>query len=149
MVVYETPSSRMYFPYMTLESGLFIIEKKIRHEAVCDTKIFLFKHCRLSFEIYFLNLFLTQGSRDLALAVVDEEDNGTLLLHNITSDDIYRKQEGELACYAFLIAISFFFLTHRFCSFYLVETIISWRDPEKALELALSFQEAEGCSYIW
>jgi len=53
---------------------------------------------------------------------VDEEDNDTLLLHNITPDDIYRKQE---------------------------ETIILWRDPEKALELALSFQEAEGCSYIW
>ncbi|KAI4965084.1 hypothetical protein ZWY2020_057517 [Hordeum vulgare] len=62
------------------------------------------------------------GSKDLALAVVDEEDNDTLLLHNITPDDIYRKQE---------------------------ETIISWRDPEKALELALSFQEAESCSFIW
>jgi hypothetical protein len=37
-----------------------------------------------------------QGSNDLALAVVDEEDNDTLLLHNITSDDIYRKQEGKL-----------------------------------------------------
>jgi hypothetical protein len=33
--------------------------------------------------------------------------------------------------------------------FLLEETIISWRDPEKALELALSFQEAAGCSYIW
>ncbi|KAL5203449.1 hypothetical protein ABZP36_014401 [Zizania latifolia] len=63
-----------------------------------------------------------QGSREIALTVVDEEDSDTLLLHNITSDDIYRKQE---------------------------ETIISWRDPEKALELALSFQEAAGCSYIW
>uniref|UniRef100_A0ACD5ZQA1 Uncharacterized protein n=1 Tax=Avena sativa TaxID=4498 RepID=A0ACD5ZQA1_AVESA len=63
-----------------------------------------------------------EGSKELVLAVVDEEDNDTLLLHNITPDDIYRKQE---------------------------ETIILWRDPEKALELALSFQEAEGCSYIW
>ncbi|KAL6897772.1 hypothetical protein ACP4OV_006731 [Aristida adscensionis] len=63
-----------------------------------------------------------EGSRELALTVVDEEDNDTLLLHNITSDDIYRKQE---------------------------ETIISWKDPEKALELALSFQEAAGCSFIW
>uniref|UniRef100_A0A0E0KYP6 Serine/threonine-protein phosphatase 4 regulatory subunit 3-like central domain-containing protein n=1 Tax=Oryza punctata TaxID=4537 RepID=A0A0E0KYP6_ORYPU len=63
-----------------------------------------------------------EGSREIALTVVDEEDSDTLLLHHITSDDIYRKQE---------------------------ETIISWRDPEKALELALSFQEAAGCSYIW
>jgi hypothetical protein len=33
--------------------------------------------------------------------------------------------------------------------FSLLETIISWRDPEAATELALSFQEAAGCSYIW
>ncbi|XP_062179819.1 uncharacterized protein LOC133884430 isoform X2 [Phragmites australis] len=63
-----------------------------------------------------------EGSKEIALTVVDEKDNDTLLLHNITSDDIYRKQEA---------------------------TIISWKDPEKALDLALSFQEAEGCSYIW
>jgi protein phosphatase-4 regulatory subunit 3 len=56
------------------------------------------------------------------LTVLDEEDNETLLMHNITSEDIYRKQE---------------------------DTIISWRDPEVATELALSFQEAAGCSYIW
>ena len=30
---------------------------------------------------------------------MDEEDNETLLVHNITSDDIYRKQEGELTHY--------------------------------------------------
>ncbi|XP_062209977.1 uncharacterized protein LOC133911653 [Phragmites australis] len=63
-----------------------------------------------------------EGSKELGLTVLDEEDNETLLVHNITSDDIYRKQE---------------------------ETIISWRDQEAATELALSFQEATGCSYIW
>lgn len=63
-----------------------------------------------------------EGSKELGLTVLDEEDNETLLVHNITSEDIYRKQE---------------------------ETIISWRDPEAATELALSFQEAAGCSYIW
>ncbi|KAL6626231.1 hypothetical protein ACP70R_029957 [Stipagrostis hirtigluma subsp. patula] len=63
-----------------------------------------------------------EGSKELGLTVLDEEDNETLLIHNITSDDIYRKQE---------------------------ETIISWRDHEAATELALSFQEATGCSYIW
>ncbi|KAJ1261800.1 hypothetical protein BS78_09G058600 [Paspalum vaginatum] len=62
-----------------------------------------------------------EGSREIALAVVDEKDNDTLLLHNITSDDIYKKQD----------------------------TIILWKDPEKALEIALSFQEAEGCTHIW
>uniref|UniRef100_A0A0D9V0H0 Uncharacterized protein n=1 Tax=Leersia perrieri TaxID=77586 RepID=A0A0D9V0H0_9ORYZ len=62
------------------------------------------------------------GSKELGLTVLDEENNETLLMHNITSEDIYRKQE---------------------------ETIISWRDPDAATELALSFQEAAGCSYIW
>ncbi|XP_057958597.1 uncharacterized protein LOC131151368 [Malania oleifera] len=63
-----------------------------------------------------------ERSEDLGLFVIDEEDNETLLLHRISSDDIYRKQE---------------------------DTIISWRDPEYSTELALSFQETTGCSYIW
>ncbi|XP_035548315.1 serine/threonine-protein phosphatase 4 regulatory subunit 3-like isoform X4 [Juglans regia] len=65
--------------------------------------------------------FLEQ-SEELGLFVIDEEDHETLLLHRISSDDIYRKQE---------------------------DTIISWRDPEYSTELALSFQETTGCSYIW
>ncbi|GAB4850809.1 hypothetical protein Ancab_030109 [Ancistrocladus abbreviatus] len=63
-----------------------------------------------------------ERSEELGLFVIDEDDNETLLLHRISSDDIYRKQE---------------------------ETIISWRDPEYSTELALSFQEAAGCLYIW
>ncbi|XP_023514070.1 serine/threonine-protein phosphatase 4 regulatory subunit 3A-like isoform X1 [Cucurbita pepo subsp. pepo] len=63
-----------------------------------------------------------ERSEELGLCVVDEEDSETLLLHRISSDDIYRKQE---------------------------DTIISWRDPEYSTELALSFQETTGCSYIW
>ncbi|KAK7387983.1 hypothetical protein VNO78_22782 [Psophocarpus tetragonolobus] len=63
-----------------------------------------------------------ERSEELGLFVYDEDDNETILLHRINSDDIYRKQE---------------------------DTIISWRDPEYATELALSFQEPSGCSYIW
>ncbi|KAL6990056.1 hypothetical protein U1Q18_015805 [Sarracenia purpurea var. burkii] len=63
-----------------------------------------------------------ERSEELGLFVFDEEDNETLLLHRISSDDIYRKQE---------------------------DTTISWRDPEYSTELALSFQETTGCSYIW
>lgn len=63
-----------------------------------------------------------ERTEELGLFVVDEEDNETLLLHRISSDDIYRKQE---------------------------DTIISWRDPEYSTELALSFQETTGCAYIW
>lgn len=39
---------------------------------------------------------VVQRSEDLGLFVIDEEDNETLLLHRISSDDIYRKQEGIL-----------------------------------------------------
>ncbi|XP_038723073.1 serine/threonine-protein phosphatase 4 regulatory subunit 3-like isoform X2 [Tripterygium wilfordii] len=63
-----------------------------------------------------------EGSEELGLLVIDEEDNETLLLHRISPQEIYRKQE---------------------------DTIISWRDPEFSTELALSFQETAGCSYIW
>ncbi|GMJ12272.1 PLATINUM SENSITIVE 2 LIKE, Suppressor of MEK 1 [Hibiscus trionum] len=63
-----------------------------------------------------------ERSEELALFVFDEEDNDTLLVHRISPDDIYRKQE---------------------------DTIISWRDSEYSTELALSFQENTGCSYIW
>ncbi|CAH9104191.1 unnamed protein product [Cuscuta europaea] len=61
-------------------------------------------------------------SEEVGLLVVDEADNETLLLHRISSEDIYRKQE---------------------------DTIISWRDPEYSTELALSFQETTGCAHIW
>ncbi|XP_031097823.1 serine/threonine-protein phosphatase 4 regulatory subunit 3 [Ipomoea triloba] len=63
-----------------------------------------------------------ERSEEVGLLVVDEADNETLLLHRISSDDIYRKQE---------------------------DTIISWRDPEYSTELALSFQETTGCGHIW
>ncbi|KAK0608428.1 hypothetical protein LWI29_030464 [Acer saccharum] len=63
-----------------------------------------------------------ERSEELGLFVIDEDDNETILLHRISPDDIYRKQE---------------------------DTIISWRDPEYSTELALSFQETTGCSYIW
>ncbi|XP_043709289.1 serine/threonine-protein phosphatase 4 regulatory subunit 3-like isoform X3 [Telopea speciosissima] len=62
-----------------------------------------------------------ERSEELGLFVIDEEDNETILAHRISSDEIYRRQEG---------------------------TIISWRDPEYSTELALSFQETAGCSYI-
>ncbi|KAK8661817.1 hypothetical protein V6N13_091409 [Hibiscus sabdariffa] len=63
-----------------------------------------------------------ERSEELALFVFDEEDNDTLLLHRISPDDVFKKQE---------------------------DTIISWRNLEYSTELALSFQENTGCSYIW
>lgn len=37
---------------------------------------------------------LLQNSDDLGLFVIDEEDSDTLLVHRISTDDIYRRQEG-------------------------------------------------------
>ena len=50
------------------------------------------------------------------------QDSYSLLWSILNADDIYRRQE---------------------------DTIIAWRDPEIATELAFSFQEAMGCSFIW
>ncbi|VVB15362.1 unnamed protein product [Arabis nemorensis] len=63
-----------------------------------------------------------ERSKELGLYVIDEDDNATLLVHRVSTEDIYRKQE---------------------------DTIISWRDPERFTELALSFQETAGCSFVW
>ncbi|EFJ11724.1 hypothetical protein SELMODRAFT_125510, partial [Selaginella moellendorffii] len=71
-----------------------------------------------------------ERSDALGMVVIDEEDNNTLLVHRISADDIYRRQEGRFYCA-------------------LAQTIISWTDPEIATDLALSFQEAMGCGFIW
>lgn len=38
--------------------------------------------------------WLMQRSDAVGLVVIDEEDNQTLLVHRISADDIYRRQEG-------------------------------------------------------
>eukprot|EP00959_Pyramimonas_sp_CCMP1952_P086611 1811605-Pyramimonas_sp.AAC.2 len=57
------------------------------------------------------------------LVVISEEDTSTLLIHRISRDDIYQRQGAD--------------------------TIISWLDPEIGTDIAISFQEAIGCNYIW
>ena len=78
---------------------------------------------------------------------MNEEDHANLLHHKITPDDIYNKSGGELACYPFLLAISF--PNTIVLPIYLADKFILWKDPEKALELGLSFEEPEECLYIW
>ncbi|XP_047047029.1 suppressor of Mek1-like [Lolium rigidum] len=58
---------------------------------------------------------------EVALAVIDEKDNETILLHLITMDEIYKQEE----------------------------TFIKWSDPEVGITLCLSFQDAAGCSDVW
>jgi protein phosphatase-4 regulatory subunit 3 len=59
----------------------------------------------------------------VGLVVVSEEDQQPLLVHRISREDIYQRQGGD--------------------------TIITWTDPDICTDIALSFQEAVGCNYIW
>ncbi len=54
---------------------------------------------------------------------MSEEDQQPLLVHRISREDIYQRQGGD--------------------------TIITWTDPDINTDIALSFQEAVGCNYIW
>ncbi|KAK9907487.1 hypothetical protein WJX75_004578 [Coccomyxa subellipsoidea] len=65
-----------------------------------------------------------EQSDSVGLVVISEEDtHRTLLIHRIVCEDIYFRQ-GE-------------------------DTIITWSDPEIGTDIALSFQESVGCSFIW
>lgn len=50
---------------------------------------------------------ILQRSEELGLFVIDEEDNETILLHRISPDDIYRKQEG-MRMFWWIIFVSLF-----------------------------------------
>ena len=65
----------------------------------------------------------TQQSDSVGLVVVSEEDQQPLLVHRISREAIYQRQGGD--------------------------TIITWSDPDINTDIALSFQEAVGCNYIW
>jgi protein phosphatase-4 regulatory subunit 3 len=64
-----------------------------------------------------------EQSDSVGLVVIGEEDTRTLLIHRISREDIYQRQ-GE-------------------------DTIITWTDTELGTDIALSFQEAAGCNYVW
>ncbi|EEH55088.1 uncharacterized protein MICPUCDRAFT_19362 [Micromonas pusilla CCMP1545] len=64
-----------------------------------------------------------EQSDSVGLVVVSEEDQQPLLVHRISREDIYQRQGGD--------------------------TIITWTDPDINTDIALSFQEAVGCNYIW
>ena len=92
---------------------------------------------------------MLQRSEELSLCVVDEEDNETLLVHPINTEDIYRKQEGRPLLAMLSLWFLFVFGVDKVVFCQCTDTIISWRDPERSTELALSFQETAGCSYVW
>ena len=83
-----------------LEVWLFTRSVLLLECKVCS-QLFFVKRIVGNFTCVLLNPYVTmQGSQDLGLFVVDEDDNETLLSHRISSDDIYRKQEGIPFVYA-------------------------------------------------
>ncbi|MEW5311181.1 MAG: hypothetical protein WDW38_002917 [Sanguina aurantia] len=57
------------------------------------------------------------------IIVSEDESTRTLLIHKISLADIYTRS-GE-------------------------HTIITWQDPDSSIEVAISFQDPEGCQQIW
>ncbi|KAL4459208.1 hypothetical protein ABPG75_014073 [Micractinium tetrahymenae] len=67
---------------------------------------------------------MDQSSTQVGLVVLGESDHTRpLLVHRISKDNAYQRQGDD--------------------------TIITWTDPEIGTDIALSFQEARGCNYIW
>lgn len=63
-----------------------------------------------------------------------------LLNSNVERDDIYGKQQGMFPPRQ---------TTRPSLTIYLVDTLIVWTDPESKLDIALSFQDADGCEDTW
>ena len=87
-----------------------------------------------------------QGKEGHYLVVRAEDSNEVLLESKVLLGDVYQKQQG--------IAKNFFFallscLFWRQLGFSLCEdTLIVWTETDST-DLALSFQEAAGCSDVW
>ncbi|EFN53416.1 hypothetical protein CHLNCDRAFT_58505 [Chlorella variabilis] len=67
---------------------------------------------------------LMEGNSSVGLVVMGEGEGARpLLIHRISKENQYQRQGDD--------------------------TIITWTDPEIGTDIALSFQEARGCNYIW
>lgn len=67
--------------------------------------------------------YLEQADAHGLVVISEEADGKPLLLHKISREDIYQRT-GEA-------------------------TIINWHDPDVSTDIAISFQEQNGCDYIW
>ena len=104
-----------------------------------------------------LNACFSQSSGAVGLVIIAENDTRTLLIHRISFDDIYQRQGGWLQ--AFCISLICFIViakavqtadvqrSRRCCR--TEDTIITWMDAELETDIALSFQEENGCNVIW
>lgn len=88
----------------------------------------------------------TDDGRKEARVVVDSEEEPTrvLLETRIHKEDGFQKQQGtsrpEVSEDTLLRTRQ---LTNP------TETLIVWTEPQTMIDMALSFQEADGCAHIW
>lgn len=88
---------------MTKELGmlLLIIWRCVSfHDLNLWSKVVCENNCQYTYWFSLRTNATPQRSEELGLFVVDEEDNETLLMHRISSDEIYRKQEGIILAFA-------------------------------------------------
>ncbi|KAI8281392.1 hypothetical protein K4K60_004221 [Colletotrichum sp. SAR11_57] len=79
--------------------------------------------------------------RDPRVIVESEDHPDRLLLETkICKEDGFQKQQGKLHIDA---SSGAYRLTEE------TETLIVWTEPSNGIDMALSFQEAEGCALIW
>lgn len=79
--------------------------------------------------------------RDPRVIVESEDHPDRLLLETkICKEDGFQKQQGKSYAAAIYGADR---LTRK------IETLIVWTEPSNGIDMALSFQEAEGCALIW
>jgi protein phosphatase-4 regulatory subunit 3 len=72
--------------------------------------------------------------------IVKSEDDGAVLLESkVHAEDIYQRQQG----------IDCALLQFEMNTKYIVATLIVWNEPDTSVDLALSFQESEGCQEVW
>ena len=93
-----------------------------------------------------------QATSSLGLVVLAEDTHKTLLAHRIcTDDDIYHRQGARV------LGVISSFAAHSWHGTWAQrppprpadDTIITWTDVDVGTDVALSFQEANGCHAIW
>jgi protein phosphatase-4 regulatory subunit 3 len=92
-------------------------------------------------------------SQDLAMIIVETEDppgekegeggflreDNLLLRTKVEKEEIYSRQQG----------IYILDLCYRSADIIVTDTLIVWNEPISGLDIALSFQDVEGCEDIW
>ncbi|KAF2763504.1 DUF625-domain-containing protein [Pseudovirgaria hyperparasitica] len=101
------------------------------------------RFCAKAKALFLCDLMVLTGTQDEARIFVQSEDEPTrvLLETKITKDDGYQKQQGKNTYSARITK------THPLTRFS-ADTLIVWTE-QNGTDMALSFQEAEGCGQIW